>query len=161
MQQCFAEKNPKMSANTPPGRLPRAWPGWPAAGRTQRGRRWDSWWWSAGHAPVTRLCRPARYRTPRRRSGEPGARRRNCTGERRATPSWCNWRRAAGWKTRWGRTQGKTRGHRWQKRKDFSQERRWGKTGRTYRLRRSAKSWSLPCEHGQAEKRDTKRGSEK
>lgn len=141
-----------MCTNTPPGRRPRAWPGWPAAGRTRRGRRWDSWWSSAGRAPATRLCRPARYRTPRRRSGGPAARRRSCTGERRATPRWCSWRTAAGWRTRWGRTRGRTRGQGLRRRKHFSQERRWGRTGRPCRRRRSVKSWSLPGEHGQAGK---------
>lgn len=124
---------------SPPGRRPRAWPAWPAVGRTQPGTLWGSWWWSAERAPVTRPRTPARYRTPRRRWGAPAAPRRSCTEARRAMESCCSWG-TSGRRT-WGRPSGSVRGRGWQTQTDCSQERTEGRKEGRARPTRWAKSW--------------------
>jgi len=132
-------QNTHTHSHTPPSRRPRAWPSWPAAGRTRPARRWGSWWWSAERAPATPRCTPARYRTPRRRSGAPAARRRSCTAERRPPGSRCSWRtsESRGRGRRWGRATGHGR---WSGR-NCAQRRRAGKREGRSRPTRWAKSW--------------------
>lgn len=145
-------KNAHSSANTPPGRRPRAWPAWPAAGQTQPTRRWGSWWWSAERAPATPPHTPAHCRTPHRRSGAPAAPRRSCTEERSLTKSWCSWRMSLRKRRRWG----SVKGHRWQRQRNYAQGRREGrKEGRSH-LTCWAKSWSRSSGHGQAENQNKK-----
>lgn len=144
----------EMQTHTPPGRRPRAWPAWPAAGRTRPARRWGSWWWSAERAPATPPRTPARYRTPRRRSGAPAAPRRSCREERRWEESWCSWRtsvRARRKRRRWGRIWGSMKDRGWQGRRNCAEGRREGRREGRLRLTRWVKSWSCSSGHGRAE----------
>lgn len=144
------KKGKQTQVHTPPGKRPKAWPVWPAAGQKQPVRRWGSWWWSAGHVLETPPRTPAHYQTPRRRSGGLTAPHRSCMAESRVKQSWCSWWKSAKRKRMWGRIWGSTRGHWWHRQRNYVQGKREGRRERRCRLTCWVKS-SCSSEHGQAE----------